>query len=182
MRTLIGALCALLVGASPQAEPPSNAQDQAASLAGELHSANLFEIEAGGLAAQNGSDEVRAYGRMLVDDHRRADVALIGLATRLGLSLGGPQRTQLDADHRALLLEDLRQVHGPAFDKPFLVQMHGDHERLLSDVQAARARLPDGSELALLVDREVPALQKHREAARRMLEKLVPQARRPERR
>src|SRR6516225_9236722 len=42
-----------------------------------LHRANLLAIEAGRRAQQNGTEPVRALGRKLVDDHTKADAALL---------------------------------------------------------------------------------------------------------
>src|SRR5437879_4209314 len=80
-RFSLGALaaCALAFGARANNNDTAaqKADPAQAKLVHDLHDANLHEIKMGGLALENGGNDVRAFGKMLVDDHTKADVALL---------------------------------------------------------------------------------------------------------
>jgi putative membrane protein len=64
----------------------------------KMHHANLMEIEMGGLAQRNGSDAVKRYGQMLVEDHKKADVDLLNVASKVGISMAEPGKPAGRAD------------------------------------------------------------------------------------
>jgi predicted outer membrane protein len=157
----------------------------------KLHQANLLEIQAGGLAQQNGTTDVQQIGRLLVDDHKKADIDLINLATKLNISLleaGQPSATDKTASVQAsdarefrtktALIDDLRDVKGTAFDKQFLTMMVRDHDGLIAAVRASQAQLSAGADLRRFLDDTLPTLLQHRDAAQRLLTRLLPQGRR----
>jgi predicted outer membrane protein len=86
-RTLFRSALAPLVGLSLAA---STAADEEGKLILGLHQGHLNEIEMGGLGQRNGGFGVKAYGEMLVRDHKKADVQLLDFAGRHGLPLATP--------------------------------------------------------------------------------------------
>jgi putative membrane protein len=65
----------------------------------KMHHANVMEIEMGGLAQRNGaSDAVKRYGQMLVEDHKKADVDLLNVASKMGISMAEPGKPAGRAD------------------------------------------------------------------------------------
>lgn len=108
------------------------------------------EVEAGRLAiAQAADPDVRSYGRMLVDDHQRADSRLVRIAHDHGINLPtGPSAQQRRE------LQRLHREQGDGFDAAFLQRMIVDHRQAVrlfqreaqhghADVQAfARQVLP----------------------------------------
>jgi predicted outer membrane protein len=159
-----------------------------------LHRANLLAIEAGRLAQQNGTEPVRELGRKLVDEHTKADAALLDAAVRLGILIGPHGRTQISTStpgsahgattgsggdqpdprasdpHRAKLAE-LRELQGGEFDRRFLELVVSDHQKALDGLRAAQLRLQPGDPLATLLDEQLPAMEEHLEAAQQLLRK-----------
>ncbi len=163
-----------------------------AKLVRKLHRTNSMEIRAGGLAQENSANEgVQSYGKNLVDDHMKADVEVLNLASKMGLSLvepGAPvgdsarsqdAKAKEDAEHMAKM-EELKSLKGAAFDRQFLAMMAKGHAKVIDEVKTARASMADSDELAVLLDKVLPTLQKHEDSAKRLLNKTGPQARRAE--
>jgi putative membrane protein len=81
------------------------------------------EIELGQLAAQRAIDpDVKAFGRQMIDDHRKANEALKGLAARKNLTL--PEA--LDAKDQATKTK-LEGLTGVKFDKAYVKAMVKEH-------------------------------------------------------
>ena len=85
---------------------------------------NLQEIAAGKLAiAQGASPEVKAFGRMMVDDHSRAETQLLQLAKA--------QHIDLPAASTEIPVPDLnlKKANGPDFDRLYVHNMVPGHRQ-----------------------------------------------------
>lgn len=116
----------------------------------------MEEVELGRLAAEKGaSDEVRQFGRMMVDDHSKANQELTQLASSKGMTLP----TALDPKHQ----EDVRKLSalsGEAFDRAYVKMMVKDHKQDVGEFQKQSTRGAD-PELKAFAARTLPTLQEH---------------------
>ena len=132
---------------------------------------NQFEIEAGELATERGSDErVIEYGNHMVMDHGAAGVELTALATTKGWNVPD----DLMAEEQEML-EELMMLEGVAFDQEFARQMVLSHQEAVSLFE--RASGPNGvidSELREWAGKKLPTLRAHLEDAQELDAQINP--------
>lgn len=119
----------------------------------------LYEVQAGQLAQQQGrSEEVKAFGAMLVKDHSAANDELKALAERKGVALPSslPQSKQ----------KKLQEIsNAKNFDEEFVKQVgQRDHKTDLALFEKA-SRSADDAEVKAFATKTLPTLQAHKEHA-----------------
>ncbi len=116
---------------------------------------NLAEVKMGELAQKNAqSQEVKAYGEMLVKDHGAANEKAIKLAKDLKISVPEAPTKQQKADHN-----ELAKKTGAAFDKAFMQHMVKDHEKDIAAFQkGAKSKNQD---IAKFAQDTLPTLKQH---------------------
>ncbi len=107
----------------------------------------IAEVEAGKLAAATGgSDDVRNFGKAMVEQHGKANDELNAIATRKGVLLP----TQPDRAHMKVL-EKLAALSGDKFDKEYMrsagIKDHSNAAKLYQD-GAGQLKDPDLKEYA----------------------------------
>jgi putative membrane protein len=136
-----------------------SASAKSADMLAKLHAVNQRETAAGKLAQEKGeSAEMKAYGKMLVVDHTEAERKLAALARRERVDLaitGAPDLPEIPP--------------GPDFDGTLARQTMADQQQTIAEVTAARDQLDDPELRALLTDL-LPVLQRHEQAAKRIVE------------
>jgi putative membrane protein len=86
---------------------------------------NIAEVKLGQLAAQKaGSDDVKAFGQKMVDDHTRLNTEIAQVADSMGVML--PK--SMDKDDQAEY-DKLNALSGDAFDTEYLTFMVKDHHK-----------------------------------------------------
>lgn len=126
----------------------------------------MAEVELGQLAEQNGqSQEVKDFGKRMVNDHSKANDKLKQVAEKEDVTLP----TTLDAKDQATK-ERLEKLHGAAFDKAYMHDMVMDHKADIAEFkhEEAAAHSPD---LKNWVSTTLPTLESHLQEA----EKVAPQ-------
>jgi putative membrane protein len=122
----------------------------------------MYEVEVSKLAAQRATHEgVRAYARMMVDHHTRANSELIALMSARGVA--PPQGLAAD---RATKLHRLASLpRSAAFDQGY-VRVVGieDHQTSIALYERAR-RMAADRELRAWIDRSLATLRAHLSAA-----------------
>jgi putative membrane protein len=119
---------------------------------------NLAEIAAGDLAQKNGgSDDVKAFGKMLVDDHTASNQKATSLAQANGVT---PPNEPKPADKEAQ--QHLATLSGPEFDREFSKAMVKGHKEAIGKFEAASKGDDD---VAKFAQETLPTLQKHLEQA-----------------
>lgn len=116
----------------------------------------IAEVEKGKLATDKAaSDEVKSFGKHLVDDHAKANDELKSVASGKGFTV--PAET--DAKQRAKM-EKLSALSGTEFDRAFTKQMVKDHKATvrLFEKQAKRGQDP---ELRAFAEKTLPKLREH---------------------
>ncbi len=136
-----------------------SASAKTADMIARLYLVDQREIAAGKLAQQNGqSPDMRAYGKMLVQDHTEAEKKLAALAHRERVDLavtGAPDIPAIPP--------------GPDFDQMLAKLTMADQQQTIAEVTAARDQTDDPDLRALLTDL-LPVLERHEQAARKIVE------------
>ena len=152
------------------AAPSKDATAQTAQVLSKLHQSNQMEVAAGKLAQEKGqSKDVKSFGKTLVTDHSAADKKVMALAKEEKIDL--PAEVPIPADK----MDMLKGATGAEFDKMFASHMLDDHKKDIADAKAARDTTTD-AKLKALVAATIPVLEKHREIAQKLVDKLGPSA------
>ena len=120
---------------------------------------NMAEVSLGQLAEQKGgSDGVKSFGQMLVQDHTAANEK----ATQAAQSAGAKVPTEPSKAQKATF-DKMSKLSGAAFDRQFVTHMVSDHKKDISDYQK-EAKRSDGA-ISEYAQSSLPTLQKHLETA-----------------
>jgi putative membrane protein len=119
---------------------------------------NLAEISMGQLAQKNGgSDGVRSFGQMLVQDHSAANEKAKTLAQAQGVTPPTAPKPESKTE-----FDRLSKLNGDAFDKEFAKHMVADHKE---DIAEFEAQAKGSDEVASFAKDTLPTLQKHLQTA-----------------
>jgi putative membrane protein len=163
----LGVFAALGAGPARAADNPAAAQT--AEVLGKLHHSNQMEVAAGKVAQEKGqAKDVKAFGKTLVTDHAAADKKVMALAKEEKIEL--PADMPMPAD-----MDKMKSMSGAEFDKAFAAHMLEDHKKDIAEAKAARDSTTD-AKLKTLLTATIPVLEKHRDTAQKLTEKLGPSA------
>jgi len=91
----------------------------------------MTEVKLGELASQKAQNaDVKAFGRMMVQDHTKAGNELKQIATQHNIQAPA----QLDDEHRDKV-DRLSKLQGAEFDREYMNQMVDDHQNTLEAVE-----------------------------------------------
>lgn len=180
-KLLPGVLCALaLVSApaamaAPDAAAPAAAAEHAQSgtksalstparkFVKEAAMGDQAEMRLGELAVKKGaSDDVRAFGQMMMDHHSKAASDLKASVADTGMKLP----TALDTKHKKAL-DRLGKLSGEAFDREYMKMMVSEHEKDLATFRNASKQLSD-PQVKEFATTALPTLESHLDRARQV--------------
>lgn len=122
------------------------------------------EATLGALAQSRGhSAKVRAFGAMLVRDHRRAKLQAVPVARRHHLPVSAAMAPEARAERARL-----QRMHGAAFDREFARYMVEDHRKDIAEFEKEVASR-DPADVRALARQTLPALRKHLATARALI-------------
>ncbi len=127
------------IGAGAPENFPSKTDDR--QFARDAAIAGLSNVELGKLAAEKASSEdVRQFGRELLDDQTKTNDRLKQIANQQNISIPDA----LDSKHQSLI-DKVAKLSGPEFDKAFLKQQLKEQEAQVRDFndEAQRGTDPD---------------------------------------
>ncbi|HEU4496308.1 MAG TPA: DUF4142 domain-containing protein [Flavobacterium sp.] len=128
---------------------------------------DLKEIEIGKLAQQKGTDpEVKAFGKMLVDDHTKSSGEVKALAQRKNISIPAALTEKGKEGY-----DELNEKTGADFDKKFAEMMVDGHQKAISKMNDAAEKAAD-EEIRVWATSKVPTLTQHLEHAKMLKEKI----------
>jgi len=105
----------------------------------EAAQGGMAEVQLGQLAEQNAqSQDVKNFGKKMVEDHSRANDQLKEIAKENNVTLPA----KLDVKDEATL-QRLSKLHGEAFDKAYMKDMVADHKK---DIAAFRNEADTGKD------------------------------------
>jgi putative membrane protein len=124
-----------------------------------LASSDMFEIEAGRLAAERGTNpEVKSFGQMMVEDHTKASQQMKTLAQNKNITLP----TTMGNDHQEEL-SDLRNQQGADFDREYMDAMVSSHEDAISRLEDLQDS--DDAQIKSFAQTMLPTIRQHHERA-----------------
>jgi putative membrane protein len=150
----------------PQSTPPMQPGPSSASSTAKSDTAflteaiqiNLAEISVGDLAQKNGgSDDVKSFGKMLVDDHAASNTKATSLAQANSVTPPTEPKPEDKKKH-----DELAKLSGAEFDREFAKAMVKGHEEAISKFEAASKGDDD---IAKFAQETLPTLQKHLKSA-----------------
>lgn len=128
---------------------------------------NLFEIQAGELAAQKATNaEVKQFAEMMVRDHNQATELIQQVATERNITLP----TDMGDQNQAVFTR-LSDLSGAEFDRAYMNEMVNSHQK---DIALARNQIQNGQdqELKALTTDKLPALEGHLQMAQDLAQRL----------
>jgi putative membrane protein len=134
-------------------------------------SSNNFEIAAGNLALTKGvSQEVKAYGQHMVNDHSAVGAEMTALASSKGWSVPTSLMPKEQAN-----LDSLNSATGAAFDALFARKMVVSHQEAIALFEtASRANGVPDTDLRTFAAGKLPALRAHLQEATALLDAQTP--------
>src|SRR5947208_3119702 len=116
----------------------------------------MAEVELGKLAQEKAaSDQVKTFGKRMVDDHGKANDELQTLARNKNITLP----TDLDPKDKALK-DRLSKLSGPAFDRAYMNAMLQDHRKDVSEFRMESTKGHD-NDVKAFASKTLPTLEDH---------------------
>lgn len=132
---------------------------------------DMYEIEASGIAlARAKSAEVKAFARMMIDDHEKSSAALRQFVADNPVNIAIPKN--MDARRKAML-SNLQSATGDAFDAEYVSQQAAAHQEALN-LHGSYARNGDYPALKTLAQATKKVVAHHREAVAALDRKFGP--------
>lgn len=116
----------------------------------------MMEVQMGELAQKNGmSPQVKAFGKMMVNDHTKANNELKTLAAQKNVTLPATM-----GNDNQKMYNDMMGMKGADFDKHYIDHMADDHE---DDVEMFRKVSMDAADpnIKAFAAKTLPVLEKH---------------------
>ncbi len=152
--------------AEPVKEKPQKAFSDA-EFVKKAASGGMYEVELGKVASEKATmPEVKKFGEMMVTDHTKANEELkkIAKANKMDLPEAIMEKEQK-------MLDSLKKMKGPEFDKAYVADMVKDHEMDIAEFTRASkdAQNPDLREFAAKC---LPTLKEHLKMVQELNEKV----------
>jgi putative membrane protein len=129
------------------------------------------EVAIGQYARTHASDpQVKAYAKLLVDDHGKGLREVHALAKKLSIA-PEPPPDDTASQETAHTLQHLGTLKGHDFDTAFVAHEIEDHKTDIADANKAAAAAQN-PEVKQLVEKSLPELQKHLDRAQALAKKL----------
>ena len=137
---------------------PSTLTEPETKFAIDAANGSIAEIQLGEMAgSRSTTPEVKEFGRMMIEDHSKANEALKIIAADKHIEL--PAKASEDKLQVAI---QLSSKNGSDFDKAYIAQMIKDHEASIQLFETGRKTVKD-TVLKAFIDNTLPVLRKHME-------------------
>ena len=118
----------------------------------------MMEVHMGQMAQQQGqSDEIKKLGKMIEQDHTKANTQLMAIAQKKGV--------QLDTKHK------MSKLDKGNFDQAWLGHMVKEHQKDIAEFQKASQSAAD-PDVKKFASKTLPVLQKHLKAVQTAQQKM----------
>ena len=134
----------------------SDSMEDDADFAVEAANGGMMEVKMGELAQMNGSSaDVKGFGKMMVEDHSKANEELKSLASQKNIML--PTTLGNDMQEK---YDEMAKKTGKEFDKDYVDMMVKDHKH---DVDAFKEEANDGknADIKAFASKTLPTLEMH---------------------
>ena len=141
---------------SPDISKTAMVGDDTKDFSKEAAQGGMMEVQLGQVAMKNGgSQAVKGFGKMMVDDHTQINNKLKDLASRKNVNLP----TSISDDQQKDI-DKLSKKTGKEFDKDYVKMMIKDHKDDIDAFKKAGDKISD-SDYKSFIQNTVPTLQKH---------------------
>ncbi|KJV34742.1 DUF4142 domain-containing protein [Luteibacter yeojuensis] len=164
-RMSLFASCLVLAsgGAIAQTANASTGSQADASFVKAASAAGLAEVKLGKLATENGgSDDVKTFGKNMVDDHAAAGEELKTIAAGKSIPVSSEP---MPAD--AKVADQMAGQKGAAFDMAFKKKMVADHQKVIKLFTRESTNGKD-ADLKAFATKTLPTLKHHLEMAQKL--------------
>jgi putative membrane protein len=160
----IAGLLLCIPGSSTFAQGVTDAQ-----IAAIVVTANQVDIDAGNLAAKQGSSaDVKAFGKQMVTDHTGVNKAATDLVTKLKVTPENNATSESLKEGGAKNVAALEALSGPAFDKAYIDHEVAYHQQVLDALDKTLIPGAQNAELKALLVKVRPAFAAHLEKAKQI--------------
>ena len=123
-------------------------------------SGGMMEVALAKMAQQKAKNQrVKNFGKMLVQDHTKANNELKGIASSKSITVP----SAMSAEHKSHV-DSMSKMSGVDFEKHYMNMMVTDHQKDISDFKNASENLTD-AEIKNFAAKTLPVLQKHLDSA-----------------
>jgi len=118
----------------------------------------MTEVKLGEIAQKNGgSDDVKDFGKQMVDDHTKINDNLKEVAGKMNVEVP----TKVSAKHEAVI-HKLSDLHGAAFDNAYVKEMVKDHKMDIAEFEKADKTVKN-SDLKSFIENSTETMKGHLE-------------------
>ena len=127
----------------------------------------MMEVTLGNVAMKNSAtQQVKDFGKMMVDDHSKLNDQLKNLAAVKNIDLP----TMVTSDQQKDI-DKLSNETGAQFDKDYVSMMIDDHKKDIDEFKEAADKATD-NDMKTLITNAIPVLQKHLDAIQNIDKKM----------
>jgi len=127
----------------------------------------MMEVELGNIAQKNSStQQIKDFGKMMVDDHSKANQQLKDLASVKNINLPTLVTSDQQQD-----IDKLSKKTGADFDKAYVSMMIDDHKKDIKEFKDAEGKAKD-ADIKNFISNTLPVLQKHLDAIQAIDKKM----------
>jgi len=164
--TAVGAKAQTVAPPAKQAQPqPQKADKDSQSFIKNAIEGNIAEVDIGKLAQEKGkSDGVKKFGKMLVDDHSKANEKAKAAASQAGVE----PPTGSSLSEKATYAK-LKVLQGDTFDRSFASSMVSDHQQDIKEYEKAAGK---NDAVGHYAKEALPTLKKHLQHAEALQQEL----------
>ena len=125
----------------------------------EAASGGMMEVELGSISQTNAaSSKVKMFGKMMVNDHSKANAELKSIASKNNIAL-----PTIPQEKHKMHIDDLKSKKGADFDKAYVDMMVDDHKEDISKFED-EANNGKNAEVKAFASKTLPVLKKHLES------------------
>ncbi|MGE5439489.1 MAG: DUF4142 domain-containing protein [Bacteroidota bacterium] len=154
-------------GATGSSRTGSTASSVNQEFVTDAASGGMMEVELGTMAVQNASSqEVKDFGRRMIDDHSKANDELKSIAAKENIPVPAALKDENRDD-----VDKLSKLSGSDFDKEYIDMMVKDHQKDIKNFEdmAQNAQSP---ELKQFAQKTLPTLRQHLKMAQDIQDKM----------
>lgn len=141
--------------------------DDAKDFSKEAAQGGMMEVQLGNIAMKNGGTQaVKDFGKMMVDDHTKINDQLKDLASKKNVDLPA-----MVSDDQQKDIDKLNKETGKEFDKDYVSMMVKDHKDDIDAFKKAEDKISD-SDYKTFISNVLPTLQKHLDAIEAIHKKM----------
>jgi putative membrane protein len=146
-------------GSAPQTAPKETLSLQDKGFVTEAAEGGMTEVDLSKLAEKSGNPEVKHFAERMVRDHSAANAELTSIAAGLGIEM--PKT--LASEHQRIR-DQLRSMHGKAFDQHYMRLMVDDHDKAVK-LFRQEAGSAQNAELKQFAQKTLPTIEQHQKMA-----------------